>query len=213
MIEAKQFNGLSQNDKIMEVASDVIASIEMKRLKVGRGTFVSFEQAIWDQHSAKDNLWSELPALMQSCECCALGACLLSLGRFREEFKPVVASFDPDFEGDTRTRLISSNFAVDYIAALFGMHMAQMIEVAFECGDGYWIVPKGEDEDREDEIRCVLGKASFEEAAAFGKQYADDDHRMKAIMANILQNKGEFVIPTVSAAESGLIVKSPEPSV
>lgn len=193
MIEAKQFNGLSQKDKIMEVANDVIASIEMKRFRVNVGTFVSFDKTAWDERKEKTDLWSELPALMQSCECCALGACILSFSRFQEEFKPTVVDFEPDYEGDTRLRLITSNWTINRIEALFGMRMTQMVEVAFELGEGYWLDHKGEDDPEEGEVGCILDENTFAAAVAFGKQYPDNEHRMKAIMANILQNKGDFV--------------------
>lgn len=195
MIEPKQFNSLSIADRRMEVANDVIRLLETQRLTAENNVFLSFDKGVWDMHDHGGDHWAVIPYLLETagnCECCALGACVLSLSRFSGAFAPPLREItDPD--NLVVRRRADSEWSISLVSNLFGMHMTQMIEVAFELGNGYWLDCKDSDQDMEEhEIACVLSKEEFELAKSYGSQFQDSSMRMKAIMKNILANKGEF---------------------
>jgi hypothetical protein len=73
------------------------------------------------------------------------------------------------------------------LGAYFSLWQLQLIETAFEASHGFAPIPPGtpEEEDEYENIR--------DRAVEFGRAVHDAQARMRAIMENIIANKGTFV--------------------
>lgn len=196
MIEASQFNKLSREHKIMEVANHVIELLDAGKVIATESLFILFKKQELDSHikgieyGGTAQLWPILPKL-ETCECCAVGACVMALGRFTGDFNPKFERFDAELKDDI---LPENSWVIGKLTDLFGLEMTQRIEIAYEQGSGYW---------RNDFAGHLpeIDRADFEICKDFGLHFDNERERMKAIMQNILDNKGEFKPPVPVGAE------------
>lgn len=166
------FNKLPKAEQRVLIAKDVLKQIKVGKYKPKVGSYTSLPGDL----NISDKSVQENFNLIQNCEVCALGCCLLSITKFKNKL-----SFSEltDEYYNTKTRnLFSSIFSASQIA---------LIEAAFEKRTTCipW-ADKVNGEDAENKVKHIY-KATW-----FGKQYEDSTERLKAIMKNIITNKGTF---------------------
>lgn len=198
--------GRSVRLKRIEIAQDVLAQIRLKKYKSTPGTYVelanvpegiisedngTWNYAIINRDISVQDLFKKEPV---KCEVCALGACFMSLVNLDNEvdlnnFEVVI--------GDSHTKKnlsVDSEFMRERLMKYFPVHMMGLIESAFE---GRIMA------DEELDPRYIRFLNAYHEepyhfykpAIQWGKQYDDSTDRLKAIMMNIIRNKGFFIVP------------------
>jgi len=157
------------------VAKDVLKSLPM--LNVEQGTYL--EGDVPDALLAKDSK-TVAAALKKNCTVCALGACFVSLVAIDNKFKFSFADRKcTDYGGNVDD---NGNDMFARLRKLFSPVQLALIESAFECRS------MGDD--------CALDYDAvnwLELAIMFGKEVEDDTNRLRAIMNNIVANKGLFI--------------------
>lgn len=164
-----KFKSLSRAEQRVLIAKDVLVQIRAKKYRPNAGSYVNFGKYFPGDESIQKHI-DEV-----TCNCCALGACLLSTTKYKNKL---------DFS-DTY-RLDATNDSWGLLKDIFSPRQLTMIEYAFEVssvgtrvGENYY----GTHIDSELEDKCI----------AFGKvNYDSDKKRLIAIMKNIIKNKGTF---------------------
>ena len=208
--EIKRRNSLFKNatkaERRVMIAEDVIQQIKAKKFIPTSGVFAtsdvisSLEGGSDDDRSIREILLST----NATCDCCALGGMMLSCTLFNN--KENVSDWTDHFENLGVSVEESDSRIKNGFKQIFSKSQLELIEIAFETGDGYncfdhEYVKKHTDgrlyldyyDDGFNEDN-VLSKPEIKKyyAVQFGKKYESDDDRMIAIMKNIIKNKGEF---------------------
>lgn len=176
------------------IAKDVIQMLDAKKIEASRGDWVtalrnSNIKEYWElgpeEQEAQDkmSLQKILLASDTKCECCALGSILVSCVNFKN--KVTFGEFD---DGEAlHFGTINKRERTDKtgIKQLFTGRQLEMIETAFEEGEGYF-------SDGGDGRVSLLLKIR-EKCVDFGSKYNSEDTRLRAIMRNIIKNNGIFI--------------------
>lgn len=175
-----KFSKLPKEKQIVMMAKDVIKNIRAGLFTFAYGEFVMIQDSL----TRDESLRKIMPRLLKnrSCGVCALGACFLSYVGYANKYNV------------SEGLLIESRVPPSELFSLLGKilspKMLQSIEIAYECGDGFF---KRNDK-RADYLGSehLLSDADFYAAANFGGKYRSQSNRMIAIMQNIIKNKGDF---------------------
>jgi hypothetical protein len=170
----KTFASLNEAERRVLIAEDVLKQIEVGAYRPLKGFYINdfTVTRVNTRTKSIQKLFDDI-----ECQCCALGACLLSTTKYKN--KLVV---------DDVIELRSKSGAWKLLKDVFTSKQLLMIEYAFEGRFGGDRV--GED--------CFKDELSFpeeKECVEFGRNYVNSRPRLIAIMKNIIENKGEF-IPT-----------------
>jgi hypothetical protein len=160
-----EFRRLKKSEKAMLVAHDVIQQIKVRNFNVGKGDYVGLfgDLDVDDAAPAKENICQ----IGRACTVCAKGALFLStIGRVNNARVDEVV-YSGDYE--ICNRLVAER--------IFTQVQLDKIEEAFEMWNG------------PDSCYDEAGSTAHH----FGKAFQDDDHRLVAIMLNILDHDGKFV--------------------
>ena len=180
----EEFNALSDEQKRIEIAKDVIAALKAKKLSAGQMVYVNNTNI--DDIIRQDGSQQLQPLLIETqkeCQVCAKGALFVCDVIRRNEFKvsKSVTSIDSD--------IILQK--LEY----FSESQLNLIETAFE-GDTKQeegLVELDEEGDAKyDENFDVIYIPVVKQAIKFSKRFTNDTNRMIAIMKNIIENNGEF---------------------
>lgn len=164
----ERFNKMTQPQRAVAVAKDVILQLKHHRYKASRGVYINalIAPQVCNAPSAaalgKDDI---------SCEVCARGGLFVSAAMLFNQC-PLRGYYDTPSTIDRW----SSGWDTDHHTfkhierSIFSPTQIGMIEAAFECWD-----------------------TTYPECAKFGRKYPDSQSRMVAIMENIVKNKGTFV--------------------
>lgn len=177
------FAAATPEQKRMLIAKDVIAQIKAKRFKPTSGTWVrpkmkngaylEIEEKFDGDESIRELfIGKRIPA----CDCCALGAMFMSCTTYNEG--TTVDHFEREIDWDFEERVLNKTLS-NGLTNFFSVEQLQLIETAFEGGDGAFMVEKGDLE--------------AQKAASWYEDLSRDDKRMIAIMENIIANNGTFV--------------------
>ncbi len=154
------------------IAEDVIKQVKAKVYRVETGRYVDIDYL----YNTNDNMWSadvrENFDVIVNCRVCALGSCLLSATKFKNEltFRDVKS---PDDNEKT----------TEFLKSIFPPEQLSLIENAFECGlTSPW----------SDEMMDERVVDNVKDATRFGKRYSNPKNRLIAIMKNVIANKGVF---------------------
>lgn len=180
-----ELSTLSPWQQRIELAKDVIASLEAERIISQSGCWVRVENpgvysGFDSELAGNDEIQLQEIIKDKKCQVCALGALFIES----------VRKFDNFTLGD-----LSGGYSIDndditvYLDGLFDYDQLLLIEVAYERGSGGYDVRW----DFRDEDRAVANNA-----VAFGRTISDDRERLVAIMKNIIANDGEFIPPVVT---------------
>lgn len=181
----------------VSVAKDVIKSLNEYKAVLTSNSFVeadadSYEE---DRNGNPRNVISKLVnkfkedskttarRLKKHCEVCALGACFLSLVALTNEY-----TFELDGEYNTE---VPVKDLFKKLRVCFSKKQMFLIESAFELGEGYTNERAGNAFATKEEY--TKWASEYSNALIFGKAYVDVQHRLRAIMENIISNEGIFV--------------------
>lgn len=165
------FWAATNQEKAVMIAADVIKRLDSRKLEAETGDYIS----LYIFEAAKDEpLNKVLDSLEDACQVCALGGlfyCSIMLG---DQIDTI------DLLGEYNNYILASALKEDLLP-IFGADQLSLIESAFEV---YHIVT----------VDSIYKRYSPEisRALAFGRRYNSADERMRAIMSNIIRNKGIF---------------------
>jgi len=177
----KAFWNLPKEKQRILVAKDVLKQIQMRSLKVKQGTYFGIwaPKKRFEIEKPKEKLDQFLLQIKNEnakCEVCGIGSCFISLVRLGNNAKTstffgegAINGFYEANDGDMRPLL----------RKVFPSSQITLIESAFEMTT----------------ILYDNAKHSYEhriKARDFGQKYKSDENRLKAIMRNIIKNKGTF---------------------
>lgn len=170
-----KFKSLTKQGQRIAIARDVLFQIKVKKYGVTAGTYVYFNDEI-DGYSEAD-VQKNFDKF--TCNCCALGACILSLTKFNDKFT---------FSDISSERIDIWN----ELAKFFPKTQLVLIEYAFEGWSSYdsngVAVMRLDVDATTQKMYNALGKCK-----SFYEKYADfSEDRFVAIMKNIIKNNGTF---------------------
>lgn len=171
-----RYNGTTKEQRKMAraVAADVLEQIKVYRIKAGR--YYTFH----GKNSVQgEDIKSAKPAVFKKCEVCARGAMFLSRARLFNVYK------FPN--GDPSNHFSGANAIADATEVDFGLNNASLIEAAFECAIQHASSENTPGYDGDSKANR-LGRY----AVKFGRAYRTPRTRLKAIMQNVIANKGVF---------------------
>lgn len=171
--ENKKFMALKPAEKRVQIARDVIAQLDAKRLVAKRFSWLRPDFRI-DELAAGTDL-QPVFAASKRCVGCAIGGLFMCAVERANDLKAedmgLSSLEDNSFEGQDAMRYLRRFFTKDQI---------NMIETAFESGGGGTFV--------EDGAKWLACKNYFGQNC----EIADPETRMRLIMQNIIVNKGTF---------------------
>lgn len=175
----RKFESLTTAGKKMRIARDVIASLDSKKIKACRQAYVIVPVSVKEQ--VDSTLLSMKKALeSKSCEACALGSMFVVRTMKKDDryrFSQNFISDDLSLQEQTVKRELKKYFSERELA---------LIEVAFEMDSIFATSSRYGEPDMAHEPE--VGRA-----VAFGRRYGRNSTRMRAIMRNIIDNRGTFV--------------------
>lgn len=179
------FAKLTPSEKRVHIARDVISQLRLKRLIATPGVWLTGAGGndLFDQGEALEKKDVEVQKILKEqkeCTGCALGGMFmcavetankLKVKDLTDFYEPTQRDID---DGDTGPELgeIDGDDAFKYLRRFFSAEQLQMIEAAFEQGEG--------------------AHDGGEAAKLFAENVEEPEDRMRLIMENIIVNKGRF---------------------
>ncbi len=169
---------MARNRKLcVQIARDVLTQLRLKRFQAEEGTYVNVNidgdvyNSDSEHHSILNKSFKEYfkKNKQVTCQVCAIGAAFVSMINIKNK----CSVWNVMMEDDKWKRL----------GDCFGADNIDLMESAFEI--------------------CVLQNANSSlshktlyAASLWGSQYQDPNKRLRAIMLNVIRNKGDFKIPS-----------------
>ena len=167
----KKFQELTRAEKRVAIAKDVLISLKQKRIRANTGSYFCYTN--FDEFDENDSAKKHINQI--KCECCALGATLLSTVKFANTLTI----------SDLRFYSGSHGRSWQIFKDIFTPKQLALIEYAFEHNTyGNRIA--------QNVFYEYISYKKQREAVDFGLKYAKEDERLVAIMENIIKNKGTF---------------------
>lgn len=164
-----RFNSLTKAEKRIEIAKDVLSMISDKRKTIVRGIYLN----IYNEDILGGSAQKYVDEI--SCECCALGACLLSATKYMNQLTIGEIHFVNSENSDVW----------GILNKVFSAKQLGLIEYAFEGSfDGTRVSM--------DSFSFYNEDIDIKSAVMFGRGYENDEERLTAIMENIIKNRGTF---------------------
>jgi hypothetical protein len=166
----------------MAVALDVIKQIRIRRYSLTRRAYCKLTAAKGKRLSVDSQLQGQWPQIKR-CNVCGIGSTFMSTIRLDNSFK--IDFMDTTLRGAS----LNEDQIRKRLRRHFSAHQLDLIEVAFMCDVGF----AGSNQDSEHPLTrdCPLAN----EAERYGKQFPAQRDRLIAIMQNIVENRGTFVLP------------------
>jgi hypothetical protein len=173
-----KFNSMTDKQKRVAIAKDVLASIKVRKFKIQQGTYcaLSFDNKInTDEELNLQELM--INNKIQSCKVCAIGSIFMSRVSLGNDY-----NINPNahYEGETN---IDDDEMLYSLVGIFSERQLRLMEYIFE---GYDITGYFNGEDEYDQFHDML--------KSFSKKYRTPTAKLKAIMENVISNDGEFII-------------------
>lgn len=168
-INAK-FKALKPAEKRVRIAKDILGYIQSEKFKPMSGLYVSFDGLPDYSNSVQDNFDNI------TCECCAMGACLLSATKYLNKVEM------------SEVEIAHRKDKWKILKGIFTPKQMLMIETAFECKydeEGAMRIGK-------DVFKGEITKEEGKICVDFSRQFDSETSRMIGIMENIVVNKGTF---------------------
>jgi hypothetical protein len=177
----RRFQNMNPSQKRVAVAKDVLAMIEARRIRARAGTYLSLQRRV--KGVKPETEVQEILLESPTCTACAVGSIFVCTMLRNDNLTINEFTGDPTIDRGEMDRdaLGSGDGLYDAVAWLFSKGQLALIEAAFE--GGY--------------VNCYPDYGSDTEARAekFHDTYTSDEKRLAAIMQNIIDNKGTFVLP------------------
>lgn len=173
------FSKMSPPERRVAIAKDVLLQLKSKRYKATSGIYIDFKNPLIEYDNVADLSDAPLCALSEGvkCDVCARGAMFMSACGLFDKLTASDMNMDADYSSTLDG--FDSEFQ-KYESRFFSRAQLALIEAAFEGND-------------------VQDKLSAKEEEAARKWYKAHKGgaavRLKAIMNNIIRNKGTFVLP------------------
>lgn len=167
---------IDKREMAVAVAKDVLQMLaEENNIQVQTGYYLSSEYKPID---LEGDLKDVLPKMTNAgCRVCAIGALLLSKARLYNQV-PLRKIFYRTFSRwDCEEIAAGRCIFIELLTEIFSQRTLDLIEAAFEKSGG--------------SDKYLYG------AINFGTQYKDDKERLIAIMHNIIDHEGEFVVKPI----------------
>lgn len=156
----------------IDIARDVLLQLKSNRFLASPGTYcqISNDLHVLDQGVSFKEVFTQKQSI--KCNVCALGAMFVSLINIQNEYS--VGKM--------------THYGIDFrrLREVFGSRSMSLIESAFETTPMRDVVQ---------ECVTTIPQSELEAAATWGSRYLDSTDRMRAIMKNIIRNKGDFKLP------------------
>lgn len=165
----------------VKVARDVLAQLRLKRYKAKERVYVdvNLDIDLGDlTFEESDKLTDEsFQAYFKkhkkvTCDVCALGSCFVSLVNIKNK-----CDVGEMINDDT-----AMDLTFERLIPVFGRENMSLMESAFEC-------------EKMDHTDCSLSNEMLVAAGDWGNKYKDANERLRAIMLNVIRNKGDFKLP------------------
>lgn len=164
---------MTKPEKAIAVAKDVLK--RLGKLTVKTGDYLSFENTNIPKEGNAQNYINEIES---NCRVCALGACLLSQIRLYDKINLDL------FESECNDRYIpleDIRKIFNHLSKIFSKKTICLIEQAFESIGDVCLTDSLSTSDKDIKM------------AQKYKKYKNDKNRLKAIMKNVIKNKGQFI--------------------
>lgn len=193
--KTKKDKKLTKAEMRVVIAKDVISALNSKRIKATKGSYfgVDFnEQDRWRNKyltlEATDNEWDTLPkvpiTLPKKCNVCAIGSVFVAAVDRFDKLTPATAS-NVVIHGDDYAM-------VEQLKPWFSEKQLRLMEVVFEGKSVRWV----ELIQYEEERNAIDMHYEIVKGIPLPHIVKKADVLMRAIMKNIIKNKGTFVIPS-----------------
>lgn len=175
----KRFAAMTKAQKRVAIAKDVLAALATKKIEAESGTYYLRTKALGDKLNG------------EQCNACAIGALFacqvertpkLKLTDASDYYDSTDVYWDEDaheYKEGAAERSFASYGMRETLRKFFGDKQLGLIETAFEQDDDYC-------------YDLNLDGDTVDAAIKFGSRYRSDRGRMRAIMENIVANRGEF---------------------
>jgi len=161
------FKKASKPEKKILIAKDVLANIKSKKYIPFAGNYIIFISSVFKDNDVQKNLDT-----LESCNCCALGACLISSTKYQNKLK-----FD-----DLNGLGAYDNNVWRQLKNIFTPREMAIMEYCFEGIGGTKVA--------EDSFFYNLDKKTEQKCENFYYNYSNSTERLVAICKNIIKNKG-----------------------
>ncbi len=173
-MNVKEFNALGRKERKVFIAEDVLK--QLRKLNVSENNYFSMNKML-SEYRGKE-LKDVLPKIRQKCHVCALGACFLSVVSIVDDFKICedtvdTCCFSLSLTDDSWIDIESMS---GHLKKVFTEREMALIEAAFERMLVQDVFPEAD--------------PAVAKAISFGLSYSDPKERLRAIMKNIIKNKG-----------------------
>lgn len=169
-MSAEAFNSLSRAQQRVAIAKDVLARMDASLLIAGAGSTLNDDTR--DLLREQPNSAAVRKAInAHSCTACAKGAMLLS-------WIGTLNSVEPKDAAEAMAGALDDSFPAPMVA-LFGHHLLNAIEVAYEQDTSY-----------------AFRAATFDEARALVDAFSEHlrPMRLRQIMENLIANDGDLMV-------------------
>lgn len=170
----EEFNALPKDKQKVIIAKDVIAQLNANKYVASKGNWIKALVGHNLEGSVRDN-FDEI----ESCTVCALGACLLSAVKYKNEL---------EFSDLNNNSFTQNSKVANLFTSIFTPSELKIIEGAFEGGNNAYTKMS---------FKVTAPKTTGEELTKFHKfynSYENDDQRLRALMQGIIDNNGEVKI-------------------
>ena len=186
------FERLSAPKKRVSIAHDVLAQIDLNRIRVETGTYFEsevFKKQLFEIMNGEASSSKQLQTVfrkVETCTACALGSMFLCGVETANKLKIRETNL-------VRMSLLMSEDVYTYLSRFFSMEQLVVIESAFEHRNML-----REHRRMSKKFNYLSGKAlqSLElevtDAVTFGNLESNDTIRLQLIMRNIIANRGTF---------------------
>ncbi len=159
----------------VQICKDVLRQLDTKRIIANRGSYLESAGSRWEAQFYNDRDGKVRPPA-KKCRVCAIGSVFVcALDRYNELKLSDSGYGKPDSDDMMR-----------YLGRWFGDGQLRLMEQAFEGKN----IRLGNQADPKP--RAFFEKHGNPKATPWGYEEADSDKLMRAIMANVIANKGTF---------------------
>lgn len=164
-----KFKSLSKAEQRVEIAKDILKQLRAKKYIASRGSYIVGLTDVDEELDIRSNFDK-----VQNCQCCALGACLLSVTKYKNKLK----------FNDVQLIMAGDNDSWSLLKEIFTVKQIAILEYMFEGGSGTKVA--------EYSFQYYLDENTRFKCSSFRYKYDSDDARLKAICKNIINNKGDI---------------------
>jgi hypothetical protein len=200
----RRFLALSDAEKRMAIANDVLLQIQLGKYKSRTFGFINIRFSKTAQFNVEDSLRELFPQI-EVCDVCALGGLFMSCTRFNNKTK-VGAVRDCSWEDRLKVaserpmgQIIREGGSFsNQLDQFFSREQLMLIEMAFEEGEGSFQVVFEMNSYLNEDNQWTRITPEIERAVKFAKNNLCGDFdqrtlRLQKIMENIIANGGTFV--------------------